>query len=134
LKFSDTLLAIDLEGNAGTTAKILGSVFGKESLANKSYVGIGIYYLDAGWTYDNLAGLALGAAGANTNDQIVSLLWTNVIGSKPSDADKQPYIALLENGMTAGALTRLAADSSFNTTNINLVGLAQTGIEYLPVT
>ncbi len=31
LKFSDTLLAIDLEGNAGTTAKILGSVFGKES-------------------------------------------------------------------------------------------------------
>jgi hypothetical protein len=27
----------------------------------------------------------------------------------------------------------LAADSSFNTTNINLVGLAQTGIEYTPV-
>jgi hypothetical protein len=35
--------------------------------------------------------------------------------------------------MTAGALTRLAADSSLNTTNINLVGLAQAGIEYIPV-
>ncbi len=80
-----------------------------------------------------MAGLALGAAGAKTNDQIVSLLWNNVIGTKPSDADKQPYIALLENGMTAGALARLAADSSLNTTNINLVGLAQTGIEYIPV-
>jgi hypothetical protein len=133
LQFTDKNVALDLNGNAGTTAKILGSVFGKESLTNKTYVGIGLYYLDAGWTYDNLAGVALGAAGAKTNDQIVSLLWTNVIGTKPTDADKQPYITWLENGMTAGALTRLAADSSFNTTNINLVGLAQTGIEYIPV-
>ena len=76
---------------------------------------------------------ALDAAGAKTNDQIVSLLWTNVIGFKPTSADKQPFIVMLENGMSAGALAHLAADTSFNTTNINLVGLAQTGIEYIPV-
>ena len=133
LKFSDKSMAIDLDGNAGTTAKILGAVFGKESVSNKSYVGIGLSFLDAGWTYDNLAGLALDAAGAKTNDQIVSLLWTNVIGSKPTAADKQPFIALLENGMSSGALAHLAADTSLNATNINLVGLAQTGIEYIPV-
>jgi len=133
LKFSDTSLAIDLEGNAGITAKILGAVFGKESLKNKTYVGIGLNYLDTGWTYDNLAGVALGAANAKTNDQIVSLLWTNVMGTKPTEADKQPFITLLENGMTAGALAHLAADTSFNSTNINLVGLAQSGIEYIPV-
>ena len=133
LKFKDKSLAIDIDGNAGTTAKILGAVFGKASLSNKNYVGIGLSFLDSGWTYDNLAGVALEAAGAKTNDQIVSLLWTNVIGTKPTAADKQPFIALLENGMTAGALAHLAADSSFNTTNINLVGLAQTGIEYMPV-
>ncbi len=56
-----------------------------------------------------------------------------MIGSKPTAAEKAPFIALLESGMTAGALAQLAADSSFNTTNINLVGLAQTGIEYIPV-
>ena len=28
----------------------------------------------------------------------------------------------------------LADDSSYNTTNINLVGLAQTGIECIPIT
>jgi hypothetical protein len=134
LKFTDKSIAIDLKGNAGTTAKILGAVFGKESLNNKNYVGIGLHFLDSGWTYDNLAGLALDAAGAKTNDQIVSLLWTNVIGTKPTAADKQPFIALLENGMSAGALAHLAADTSFNTTNINLVGLAQTGIEYIPIT
>jgi hypothetical protein len=133
LKFSDTSLAIDLEGSAGTTAKILGAVFGKDSLSNKNFVGIGLSFLDSGWTYDNLAGLALEAAGAKTNDQVVTLLWTNVIGTKPTAADRQPFIALLENGMTAGALAHLAADTSFNTTNINLVGLAQTGIEYIPV-
>jgi hypothetical protein len=105
----------------------------KESLNNKNFVGIGLSFLDSGWTYDNLAGLALDAAGAKTNDQIVSLLWTNVIGTKPSAADKAPFIALLENGMSAGALAHLAADTSFNTTNINLIGLAQIGIEYLPV-
>ena len=133
LKFTDKSLALDLNGNAGTTAKILGAVFGKDSISNKNYVGIGLHFLDAGWSYDNLAGLALDAAGAKTNDQIVSLLWTNVIGTKPTAADKQPFISLLENGMSAGALAHLAADTSFNTTNINLVGLAQTGIEYIPV-
>jgi hypothetical protein len=133
LQFSDTKIAIDLDGHAGTTAKILGAVFGTASLSNKAYVGIGLSFLDAGWSYDNLAGLALEAAGAKTNDQIVSLLWTNVIGTKPTQADQAPYIALLENGMSAGALAHLAADTTFNTTNINLVGLTQTGIEYIPV-
>lgn len=131
--FSDVYIAIDLNGNAGTTAKILGAVFGKESLTNKSYVGIGLHFLDNGWSYDNLAALALDAAGAKTNDQIVSLLWTNVMGKQPTAADKAQFITLLENGMTAGALAHLAADTSFNTTNINLVGLAQTGISFIPV-
>ena len=133
VSFTDKSIAIDLNGNAGTTTKILGSVFGKDAVNNKSYVGIGLSFLDAGWSYDNLAGLALDAAGAKTNDQIVSLLWSNVIGTKPTAADKAPFITLLENGMTSGALAHLAADTSFNTTNINLVGLAQTGIEYTPV-
>jgi hypothetical protein len=130
VSFFDTSIAIDLNGSAGTTAKILGAVFGKDSLVNKSYVGIGLHFLDAGWTYDNLAALALDAAGAKTNEQIVSLLWKNVIGTAANIGDKAPYMAMLENGMTPGALVHLAADAAFNTTNINLTGLALTGIEY----
>lgn len=130
VNFSDTSIALDLSGNAGTTVKILGAVFGSQSLSNKSYVGIGLKYLDAGWTYDNLAGLALNAAGAKTNDQIVSLLWKNVIGTTATANDKAPYIAMLENGMTPGALAHLAADTTFNTAKINLTGLALLGIEY----
>ncbi len=37
---------------------------------------------------------------------------------------------LLDGGMTVGTLTVLAADLDLNTTNIGLVGLVQTGIEY----
>jgi len=48
-----------------------------------------------------------------------------------TSADKAPYIKLLDDGMSAGTLAWLAADTTFNKININLVGLAQTGIEYL---
>lgn len=132
--FENTSLALDTgpTENAGITAKILGAVFGKDALSNKQYVGIGLSFLDAGWTYDNLAGLALSAAGASTNDQIVSLLWKNIIGFTASAVDKAPYISLLQNGMSPGALAHLAADSSYNTSNINLVGLMQSGIEFVP--
>ncbi len=132
IAFTDKSIAYDLNANAGVTAKILGAVFGAQALANKNYVGIGLSFLDAGWSYDNLAGLALDAAGAKTNDQIVSLLWANVIGGQASAADKAPYINMLQNGMSPGALVHLAADTSFNTNNIKLIGLATTGLDYIP--
>ncbi len=132
LIFTDKSLAIDISGNAGTVAKVLGAVFGKSSLSNKSYVGIGLSLLDKGMSYSDLAALALNAAGSTTPDQIVTTLWTNVIGSAPGSADKAPFIQMLASGTKVGDLAVMAADTSFNTTNINLTGLAQTGIEYTP--
>ena len=134
IQFSNTYLALDLDGNAGVTAKILGAVLGKESTTNKNLVGIGLSYLDAGGTFENLAGLALNAVGAKTNNQVVTLLWSNIFGSPPSIDQQAPYIKMLTNGMSPGSLAQLAAETTFNTTNINLVGLAQTGIEYIPIT
>lgn len=131
LKFSDTNLALDIDGNAGKVAKILGAVFGANSVSNAQYVGIGLSLLDAGMSYSDLTALALNAAGAKTNDAIVTTLWTNVVGSVASAADKQPFIAMLEQGVSAGELGVMAADSSFNTSKINLVGLAQSGLEYI---
>ena len=131
--FSDKSIAYDVAGNAGTAIKILGVVFGKSAVSNKVYVGIALSFLDSGMSYDTLAALALGAVGASTNDKIVMTLWTNVLGVAPSESDKAPFIKLLQDGMNAGALAHAAADTALNTNNINLVGLAQTGIEYTPV-
>jgi len=57
-------------------------------------------------------------------------LWLNVIGSTATSLDKAPFIKMLADGMKAGDLVALAADTAFNTTNINLTGLALSGIEY----
>ncbi len=131
LQFADTKLAFDLDGNAGMVAKILGAAFGANAVHNKQFVGIGLSFLDGGMTYEELNALAIDAAGATTPQQVVNLLYTNVVGIVPSPAAAQPFIDMLNNGMTVGALGVLAADTSINATNIDLVGLQLSGIEYL---
>jgi hypothetical protein len=133
LTFSNLSLALDIDANAGMVTKVLGSVFGKLAVKNPIFVGIGLSYADKGMTFSDLGSLALNAVGATTNDLIVSTLWKNVVGSDPSISDKTPYIKMLQDGMKPGELVELAANTLLNTTNINLIGLAQTGIEYVPV-
>ena len=123
---------MDVSGNAGTVTKIIGSVFGAGVLKSRpDYVGIGLTYLDGGMAYEALAALAIGAAGATTPQQIVSLLWKNVVGTPATAADAQPFIDMLKNGMSVGALGVLASETDLNKLNINLVGLGATGIDYI---
>ncbi len=134
LQFADKSLAIDLDGNAGKVVKILGAVFGKALATDPAYTGIGLHYLDAGMSYDNLMQAAinvrLGTDAAN-NSKIVELLYTNIIGSAPPEAAAKFYVDLLNSHtQTAGSLGVMAADSSYNVANINLVGLIQTGLLY----
>jgi hypothetical protein len=131
VNFDDTKVALDIEHNAGTVAKVLGAVFGKSGLANKEYVGIGLDYLDKGMSESTLLELALFAAGAITNTEVVERLYFNVIGFMPSNAEKASLIGLLDDGMAKGALGTIAAEHTLNADNIDLVGLAYSGIEYL---
>ncbi len=131
IQLSDVSVALDISGNAGKTAKLLGAVFGVASLQNREYAGIGLGLLDGGMSYEDLATYAINATGAATQQQIVNLLWTNVVGSAPAVDQAQPYINMLNSGMTIGQLGLLAADTELNQANINLVGLAVTGLEYL---
>lgn len=133
LHFGDKKLALDLAGHAGVTAKVIGAVLGAAAVGNPNFVGIGLSYTDQGMSYADLGSLALNAVGATTPDAIVSVLWANVVGSVASEADKAPFIALLADGMKPGDLVVLAGNTALNTANINLVGLSQTGIEYLLV-
>lgn len=130
LQFADASLALDVSGNAGKVAKILGAIFGPSAVTNKTYVGIGLSYLDGDMSYQELAALALSVAGLTSNDAIVTRLWTNLVGSPPSNANKAPFISMLNSGTSVGALGVLAADHELNVVNIDLVGLGQTGIEY----
>ena len=133
LQFADKSIAMDLDGNAGVTAKVLGAVLGPSSVKNPTFVGIGLGYTDQGMSYSDLGALALSAVGATTHDAVVTTLWRNVVGSGPTEAEKAPFIAMLANGTKPGDLVVLAADTGLNTANIGLVGLAQTGLEFIPV-
>ena len=131
LKFADMSLALDLDASAGQVAKILGAVFGVPALTNKFYVDIGLSYLDSGVSYEALCALAMNAAGKTSNSDVVDLLWRNVVQTPIGASDKAYYVGLLDRGMGIGALTMLAADHSLNVTNVNLVGLTLSGIEFV---
>ena len=82
--------------------------------------------------YEQLASLAMNAAGKTTSADVVNLLWTNLFGSGPSAQQAAEYVVLLDDQkISVGGLTVLAADTGLNTANINLVGLSQTGLDYI---
>lgn len=134
LHFSDHNLAIDIDGHAGATAKVLGAVFGAATVHNRTYVGIALGLLDGGMSYQSLMQLALDVRlGAAAGHQaVVSLLYTNVIGSAPPPDALAYFTSLLDDGvLTPSGLGVLAADTTQNAVNINLVGLYESGIEFL---
>ncbi|MES3001091.1 MAG: hypothetical protein V4787_10405 [Pseudomonadota bacterium] len=135
LHFSDARVALDLDGNAGNVARIIGAVFGSASLSIREYVGIGLGYLDGGMSYQDLMQLAITfqlRASSNSSAAVVNLLYGNVIGGAPSPELLAQYTALLDNhSQTSGSLGVLAASLPTNEAHINLTGLAQTGIEFV---
>ena len=137
LQFQDAQLALDLDGNAGAVARILGAVFDKAEVANQVYVGIGLYYIDGGMSYEKLMQLAIDAhpdLGVDASRQaIVALLFTNVVGRSPTVDEAAPFVNMLILGdSTAAKLGVMAADTDLNKVNVDLVGLAQVGLEYVP--
>lgn len=135
LAFSDLRVALDLDGAAGSTARLLGAVFGAPAVANKAYVGIGLSLFDAGQTPEQVAQLAIGArfGGTPSNRDLVTVLYTNVVGVAPGAAELAFYAGLVDGGTyTQAGLALLAANTDLNAATIGLVGLASTGLDFLP--
>ena len=124
LMFTDTAWALDSGENesAGRTAKILGAVFGKEGLSNMVYRGIGLFYFDAGMSYEALTLLALDArAGPGaSNETVAQLLQANVPG------------LVVNAGAYASttAMAMFAQESALNKTMVDVVGLSTAGMAY----
>ena len=136
LQFEDRHVALDIDGAAGMTAKLLGAVFGAPFVANPEFVGIGLSVFDAGMTYEQVAQLALDArlGAGHTHQQAVELMYTHLIGLPPSPQDSAELVALIDvyHLFTEASLAVFAAELPYNTDNIDLVGLSQTGIEFVP--
>ena len=133
IKFSDGGLAFDLNGHAGTVAKILGAVFGASSVNNAAYVGIGLQLLDGGMSEPSLSMLALNAklGSGFSNSQEISLLYQNLLGVVPNASDILYWSNTLASGQfTTASLSVMAEETGLNVNNINLTGLSHTGIAF----
>lgn len=133
LQFADGRLALDLDAHAGDVARILGVVFGPASVHETAYVGIGLGLRDGGMGYEALMQLALDARlGPDASHAaVVTLLYTNLVGSAPGADALALYTSLLDDGSYSPAtLAMLAAEQDLNLANIDLAGLVQTGLAY----
>lgn len=133
LHFTDKKIAFDLSGNAGMVAKMLGAVFGKSYLTDRTTIGKWLKKVDEGLSYDELLkqGLDSVLGTQASHADVVNLLYTNVVGVAPSPADRDYFVGLLENGTyTVTSLARFAADIDLNLNNINFNGLVAYGLEY----
>jgi hypothetical protein len=137
IKFTDKAIAYDVGATqaAGQTVEILNAAFGKSSLSNKSFVGIGLSLFDSNMSMSDVATLAVstGLVSAKDNTSFVKAIWQNVVGSPIDDGNLTTFVGMLDNGtFTQPSLLALAATTDLNKTAVNLVGLAQTGIDYTP--
>ncbi len=135
LAFADSKLALDVGGNAGTAAKILGAVFDAPIVRSEpGSVGLALAKVDAGMNYTDLLTLALDfrLGTARSHEQVVDLLYTNIAGVAPTAAQAAPYLNQLYGGsLTQASLGVMAAETPENAAQIDLVGLAQTGLVYV---
>ena len=103
---------------------------------NKEYAGIALDLLGKGMSPEQLAEVAINAvlAGNVTSTNVVELIFQNVVGTAPDSASLVLYSGMLDKGeVSLGQLGVLAANTDLNLQNIDIVGLAQTGLDFMLV-
>ena len=107
LQFTNTNVALDLDGNAGKIVKLLAALLGKDSVTNKTYIGMGLDILDNGMSYEELmkAGIDVVFGSNPSGASVVGALYKNLVGSSAPQSVIDEYGGMLDNGsMTATEL------------------------------
>jgi subtilisin-like proprotein convertase family protein len=139
IRFADLSLALDLGGNAGITARMIGALFGPGRLGDEAFVGRWLARVDEGLDARGAIASALASpdflslAGSRSNTAFVNLVYKNVVGYAPDAAALSLFVGMLDRGEhTQVTLAELACNLDLTAARIDLTGLAATGLEYLP--
>lgn len=136
LIFADLHVALDMDGAAGWTARVLGAVFGAHAPADRpDLVGAGLAWLDAGMSPTQLLQRALeGRLGDRFQpEQVIDLLYANLLGAPPAPDDMAYWLGSLATGVYSPVgLAEMAAGLAVNASNIDLTGLQAHGLPFLP--
>ncbi|MFA6314144.1 MAG: pre-peptidase C-terminal domain-containing protein [Sterolibacterium sp.] len=139
IQFSDTKVALDMgvAQPGGEAGLLIGAVVGKAFLADKALVGTLLTYFDAGNSMHDAAdflvtaGIMDALAGGSSTNAYVNMIYQAVTG-QVATPDITVQLAAKIDGVSytkADFLTEYA-NLPMNQTNVNLVGLQQTGLGY----
>ena len=127
---------------SGNAYLLCGAVLGSTLLAvKKDVISAVVDLMDQGFSFQVLSGAVMRLtsvwdilAGGNTSTQIATYLLNTVNKAAPDAATLSAAVAALdsETGAAQGTFLFNLASSAANQTQVNLVGVAATGIEFGP--
>ena len=130
LQFADKKIALDLttDGNAGQAMEFIGAV-APDLLNNTSIRGLIISLFDQGQTMESLSQLALdlNLLPSTSNADLANAVYHNVLGGTASTEMTNVLVDYIDDYGQANFLATVAGLHI----NVDLVGLQQTGVEYL---
>lgn len=133
ISISGSKFAFDIDANAGKAAKILGAFLGASGIQRADLVGIGLDLLDSGTTYEGILQAALDTVFGSdqSGPTLVNHFYDTLTGQSAPQSLIDQYGSLIDNGsLSPVELAMQVAEHELNLQNIDLVGLAITGIEY----
>lgn len=139
VEFDDKGIAYDVTGNAGKAYSILCAAFGQADVT-EDMVGEYMAKLDSGKSLNEVSqeivasdDFVVDCKGTSTT-AFVKNVWLNVIGVEATAAQTTEFVGYLTDGtFTRDSILELASNLDGFHTNIDLVGLATTGIDYTVV-
>ncbi len=141
LQFADKKLALDLSptAHAGQALEFIGLI-APTLIGAPAVVGLILGLFDQGSSLHDVCQLALDVglvssiAGSSTDADLAAMAYRNVIGAEADAATVDALVGYMDGRFAsfsqADFMTAIAG-LEFNQTHINLVGLQQTGIEYI---
>ncbi len=140
LKFQGGSLALYTQpGQAACSAAlVVRALLGPQYLHNATKMGDVLAFVDNGLALNDVVSRVLASAdfaklaGSRSNTDFVRFVYDNVVCFAPGPADLSYYVSLLDRGQfTQVSLGALAATVEINAASVEIVGLAQTGVEYV---
>ena len=137
LQFSNGKVALDLGGNAGQAARLIGALLGPSFIKDKALAGVVIGLIDQDNSIENIANLGLNTsfylalAGSTKNEDFVNHVFRNVVGRTPEVNEQKTYVDMLNAGTSQAALAVMAAGTEFTASQIGLTGLTSHGWDFI---
>ena len=137
LQFSNGKVALDLGGNAGQAARLIGALLGPSFIKDKALAGVVLGLIDQDYSIENIANLGLNTsfylalAGSTKNEDFVNHVFRNVVGRPPEVNEQKTYVDMLNAGTSQAALAVMAAGTEFTASQIGLTGLTSHGWDFI---